>query len=280
MTDLNGVVDIVTVERAFDARRLEAELRRRMPSDGALTVRFIDPSRELHVESNGNNRVCVLLTKTSKSARDVGVQRCVEGYIKAGVPLIAAYQPRNYRLQTPSVLHAINGFAWGEGGSADRLATTLLRLIGLDERERRIFLSYRRGHGEQIVRQLRYALIDAGWHVFLDTFGIEPGADFQRDLFRALDSMSLLLVVEGPETRESQWVDDELAYATAHGVGIRAMVLPDVENRTFPRYAEDKVFHISPDTLIRSRGAQDRRLRQPVLRRWVDDLQADHTAAH
>ena len=221
----------------------------------------------------------VMLLIGTTDPLDANILQAVERSLRWRVPIIVAFDPKlGYRAQCPPPLHPINGHPWKSSEPPTALATTLLRLVGVEESFRRIFLSYRRGHGERLARQLRYALLDAGWQVFLDSFSIAPGVDFQRELFRDMDGRSLLLVIESRYTRQSSWVDDEIAFATAHGIAIKALVLPDHTAAETLRFAPDSCIKLDRTAFAGSR--LDPVLRRNCIDSIVSQLQAVNTGSY
>ncbi len=199
--------------------------------------------------------------------------------IAAQIPAFFAYDTcAPYTEQAPEEFLGLNGFEWARGHSPRSLAAVLLRRLGLDENERRIFLSYRRQSSEAMALQLRRHLQDCGWHVFLDTFDIEvASADFQVELFRDLDSRSLVLVLESAETRGSPWVNAEIYFAQARGVGIHALVHPEARHLR-PRFPGSISTALAAADLIGERSAT--LLSAQTLGEVADTLQRIHTNAH
>ena len=267
-------IGIYVADRADDAADLREDLRRRAEQSGQALSVTINPSLWPAADMDPYATIMVVVGYTDMIADSVwaAVERCRSRQI----PVLVTYDPRlRYEDQSPKQLRGVNGHRWPVGSSPDRVTRTLTRMVGIDVSHRRIFLSYRRGQGERIAHQLRHVLIDAGWRVFLDSFNIEPGAQFQQELFRDLDARSLVLVIESRGTRESAWVDDEIAFATAHGIGIRALVLPGGgEAIRFPAAAR---IAVRPEDLVEA-DATDPSLRDEALESILTSLQIANTA--
>ena len=120
-------------------------------------------------------------------------------------------------------------------GSPEETARVVLRLLGLNESDRRVFLSYRRSDGSELAHQLRYALIDAGWDVFLDRYNVPPATVFQDRLDRDLADKGFVLLLETPDASNSPWVEHEVAFAYRRKLGLMSLALPETpKSKLFP----------------------------------------------
>lgn len=125
----------------------------------------------------------------------------------------------------PEVVRPLNAVLWERGGEAATGA--ILRLLGLSERDRRLFLSYRRNDTSSLALQLREHLGRRAFDVFLDRFSVPPAADFQRRIDVELSDKAFVLLLESSSVRGSTWVQHEVAYALSHGISVLALSLPD-----------------------------------------------------
>src|SRR5215831_10069548 len=82
----------------------------------------------------------------------------------------------------PPALQPINAFT---DAAPESIAAALLRWLGLTEKHRRIFVSYRRSDALLMGEQIWEMLSKVGFDVFLDRFSVEPGFDFQARLTEA-----------------------------------------------------------------------------------------------
>ena len=90
-----------------------------------------------------------------------------------------------------------------------------------------MFLSYRRTDGSHLAQQLRHALLDERWDVFLDSFSVPPASDFQHRLYQDLADKAFVLLVETPDVTGSEWVEHEVAFAHTHRLGFMSLALPE-----------------------------------------------------
>ena len=81
--------------------------------------------------------------------------------------------------------------------------TSILRILGLVEEERKVFLSYVRRDSTPIALQLHRALVEAQFDVFLDRFAVPPGANFQKQLDEDIGDKAFVVLLESSELRSS-----------------------------------------------------------------------------
>jgi hypothetical protein len=145
----------------------------------------------------------------------------------------------------PEVVRPLNAHVWE--GTEDRAVQALLRLLGLIERERRLFLSYARSETSALALQLRTRLSERGFDVFLDRFSVPPAADFQRRINIELSDKAFVLLLESPAAVDSKWVQHEVAFAHTHSIALLALSLP--ETTKFPAVDEAFRYQLLPETL-------------------------------
>lgn len=160
-------------------------------------------------------------TKLSRAETNV-IQRALEAAIPVLPVLCGAAEFSD--LEPP--LSIINGLEW-KGG--DDVVNALFRLLGLDETDRKIFLSYKRSDSESVAYQVRYEMQDRGFDVFLDRFSVPPAVDFQGRLDEELSDKAFVLLIEGPSTNESEWVLHEVTYALRQHISLIALTLPEAQ---------------------------------------------------
>jgi hypothetical protein len=121
--------------------------------------------------------------------------------------------------KVPVSLAPVNGFAWNGREPDRRLARLLLAELGIEERQRRVFISHKRDDGLGAAEQLHDALSHAGFMPFIDRFAIREGTYVQEAIADALEDHAFLLLVETPSAHTSDWVFDEVDYALSHTMG-------------------------------------------------------------
>jgi hypothetical protein len=146
----------------------------------------------------------------------------------------------------PESLHVINALQWS---GSDEAGQRIAAMLGLIEDERKLFLSYRRIEAEGLALQLRRALADRGFDVFLDRFSVPPGADFQKRLTQELADKSFVLLLETATAQGSDWVQWEVSYAVDHHIPVLALSLPGAD--------PDGKFGVLDDAFRRVVGEQE-----------------------
>ena len=220
----------------------------------------------------------VIVSDTRATATDREVTRIATWCLAHFVPVyfVCDTTEASFPEQAPKVLRKINGLPYQTPEELDEVCNRILHLIGYDERDRSVFISYRRQDGEQIAHDLRYALIDRGWDVFLDRYIIPPGSNFQAELTRDLDGRGLVLVIESPTITTSAWVEYELAFARRHGIGIHAVCLPETaRGQQVPGLEDERRTNLSHDRFVPRDGGQV----PPGLPEVIARLQRAHTFA-
>ena len=141
------------------------------------------------------------------------------------LPSASRDRPGEVSQQIPESIAHLNAAFWeGDGTQA---VTSLLEMLGLIEKERKIFISYRRSETNALAIQLHTELVRRRFDVFLDRFTVEPGADFQRRLDQDLGDKAFVLLLESSGLRDSQWVQHEIAYAHSRRIEMLALTLPN-----------------------------------------------------
>jgi hypothetical protein len=230
----------------------------------------------------GRKEAAVCLYFASRALRTrrqpvAAVQRVLDAGLPV-FPIVGAREP--FTGVVPGLLHPFNALRWDGPLPAARVTSHVLRALGLAEQQRRVFISYRRADALYMAEQLWETLSKRGFQVFLDRFGVAPGADFQRRLFEALDDKSFVLLLESPGVSGSPWVDAEVQYARKQDMGFAALTWPQTvaQNRRMPGVVEDYRLHIPPKSLVVDRRGQGR-LRPAFLARVLERVESRHAKA-
>ena len=132
---------------------------------------------------------------------------------------------RRARQDIPEVLSRLNAMSWDD--DSGRVIQAVLTHLGIAERERKLFLSYRRQETSALALQLRRELSERAYDVFLDRFSVPPGDDFQRRLDIELADKAFVLLLESESAIGSPWVQHEVTYALSHRIAVLALTMPD-----------------------------------------------------
>ena len=233
-------VVLLTADRQSDADALATEIETQAKRSGG-TRAALEITRDPTVldavpEPDDPTTVLVVVGGSAATGQDpvIGqaVARCQET-LRACLPVFD--RSGTFQEQMPTQVHELNGVLWDVGSAPASVAAHTLRLLGLAEGERRVFLSYRRTDGSALAHQLRHALLDERWDVFLDRFSVPPATDFQHRLYRDLADKAFVLLLETPDVTGSDWVEHEVAFAHAHRLGLMSLALPETTpQRLYP----------------------------------------------
>ena len=141
------------------------------------------------------------------------------------IPVVEDF--RRFSDSVPTSLAAVNGFAWNDSEGTKRLVRLLLEQLGIEDSQRRVFISHKREDGLGAAEQVHDRLTHHGFVPFIDRFAIRSGERVQDAIADALERHAFLLLLETPEAHESPWVFDEVDYALSHAMGILIVSWPD-----------------------------------------------------
>jgi len=235
-------IDILHKGQAERAASLQTAIQERVKAHtgGATTVLFGDPSVECDL---------IVYLGTLAAAGDSAIQRRLEEAIHDKLRLLPLVDNLDdYFTVTPDCLHPINGEKWS---TAAEIAELVLRQVGLTDRDRRVFLSYRRKESTPVALQLFEKLHQAGYVVFLDYFSVDRGEVIQERIAQALEEMSFVLLLETKGSADSKWVaEEEIGYALNHRLGLMSLAWPEVKKSpVFPMIPPDRREVIGGDEL-------------------------------
>lgn len=141
------------------------------------------------------------------------------------LPVVSTLE--NFANEVPTIIAHANGMAWSNDSDLSRLIRVILEELGIEERQRRVFVSHRREDGLGAAEQLHDRLTHANFQPFIDRFAIRRGRDVQQEIADALEDHAFLLLLESPLAHTSDWVFDEVDYALSHTMGILIVSWPD-----------------------------------------------------
>lgn len=145
------------------------------------------------------------------------------------LPIIPAVSTLDgFRNQVPSTIAGVNGLELNSDADLTRLVSAVFENLHLLRLERRLFISYRRAESTGVAIQLFEALDERGFEVFLDSRSIPPAADVQAELWHRLADSDVVILLDTPEFRVSDWTVQELAKANATSIQILHLLWPGV----------------------------------------------------
>ncbi|NTS41923.1 toll/interleukin-1 receptor domain-containing protein [Flavisolibacter sp. BT320] len=130
-------------------------------------------------------------------------------------------QPQGQFIQLPAPLNSPQAAFWTN--DVGDVLPELWRLMGMDHRDSRIFISYKKTDTSPLAEQLYEGLSKKGFEVFLDRFSIGVGIHFQRRLYQELADKAMVLFLESPNFQQSDWVKLEIAFAKKNRLGFYAL---------------------------------------------------------
>lgn len=115
--------------------------------------------------------------------------------------------------QVPPQIQLIKALDWSGGPAPSELVRSVFHGLGITERERRVFISYRQLDGAQLAVAVHDALVKKGFGVFLDRFQTAVGEDIQGKIDEAIEDTAFMLLLYSPDMPHSTWVDWEVTRA-------------------------------------------------------------------
>jgi hypothetical protein len=106
------------------------------------------------------------------------------------------------------------------------MAGRVLDAADIGARRRRVFISYVRRESSALAEQLFDRLQRERFSVFLDSFTLEPGIDFEERLQEELADKGTVLVLETRSNGHRTWTRFEVDFARRHRLGLLALRLP------------------------------------------------------
>lgn len=215
----------------------------------------------------------VIYLASADAAVDPDVAQALEDARAAAFPVLPIGRDEaGLHLLLPDVIRRLNAIIWNDGAEQ---AVKIARLLGLVESERKLFLSYRRTESEALALQLRRALSERSYDVFLDRFSVPPAVDFQERLDAELADKAFALLLESASAVGSDWVQHEVSYALGHHIAVLALSLPDADPDG--RFGViDDAFRLSINSAELEGAGPERTLTDEALARVLDvvELQA------
>lgn len=165
---------------------------------------------------------------SAAAAGNPGLGDLVAEALASGRPVVPVVEDlASYRQAVPEPLPPINGFAWEGPDPAQRLTLLLLEELGIEDKQRRVFISHKRDDGLGAAEQLHDRLTHHGFVPFIDRFAIRSAARVQETIADALEDHAFLLLLETPLAHTSDWVFDEVDYALSHTMGTLILRWPN-----------------------------------------------------
>jgi hypothetical protein len=240
-----------------------------------VAIEDVLPARTDPAKTAPQTVVVFLADETSRADEELRAQlEDAHAQLVAILPVVR--QGADVFTVLPDVLRPLNAVTWERDGVS--VVGAILRLLGLIERERRLFLSYRRHDTSGLALQLREHLGRRAYDVFLDRFSVPPAADFQRRIDIELSDKAFVLLLESASAVGSEWVQHEVAYALSHGISLLVLSMPDTPKEArFPSVDEAFRLELPDEDLEPARdgvGSNDLVLNVNALNAVLDEVES------
>jgi hypothetical protein len=134
---------------------------------------------------------------------------------------------KNFAVHTPEgPLRRLNGVEWGTSDAPPSIIHFIRETLGLEERQRLVFLSHRRSDALALTEQLHDRLVKNRFWPFVDRFDIVPAEDVQKRIYAALEETAFVVLVESPDATLSEWVLEEVHFALRESLGMLIVTFP------------------------------------------------------
>ncbi len=227
--------EVVIVHEDLDdwAREVKESVRETgetiLSQSEAIGCREVNSRDDLCELSNPEHHVVVLYLGNRAGGQSEAINSALNMALENSIsvlPVVRQSDPGDVEEKLPQSVQLLNAADWNE--DRGRALTALRQMLGLEESERKVFISYSRQESSEIAFQLHDALSRRKFDVFLDRFSVQPGEDFQRKLDQELADKAFVVLLESPGVRESRWIQHEISYALDHRIGVLAVTMPSV----------------------------------------------------
>jgi hypothetical protein len=217
MTQTTYEVQVIQLDRGAEMAELREALDAELQRVGMH--RAVEVSVGEEPPSLPGPSVAVYLG-SSAAAEDPGVASSIDAALAADLVVIPVVSDLgDFASLAPAALSPVNGWEWSGPEPAIRLARILLEELGIEDSQRRVFISHHRADGLGAAEQLHDGLTHTGFLPFIDRFAIRVGEDVQARIADALEDHAFLLLLETPSAADSEWILDEVDYALSHTMG-------------------------------------------------------------
>jgi len=116
--------------------------------------------------------------------------------------------------QVPYDIKNIQAVIWEHGTLVPpRLLSTIFESLGILDKDRKIFISYKRTDATGVAFQLHEGLVKRGFNAFLDKIRVTSPQNIQDEITKAMEETAFILLLHSPEMHESQWITTEIIQA-------------------------------------------------------------------
>ena len=163
--------------------------------------------------------------KNGHGDKDVAAVEKLMGNGDAIFPI--CFTADKYKEEMPAVLHPVNGRMYSEK-ELDSIVNVAFEELRLLRKRRRVFISYKRSDSAAVANQLYDVLSRHQFDVFLDTYSIRGAVDFQSELHHRITDSDVLIQLNSPNFKDSDWCNEEISEANARQVGVLQINWPGI----------------------------------------------------
>lgn len=137
---------------------------------------------------------------------------------------------KQYSINVTKELNEVNGLQLEDTKLPDfsRLSNCILENLSLLREDRRIFISYKRKDSRSIALQLYDELQARNFNTFIDTHVIPPAKKMQDSIWHNLADSDVVILLDSPKFKESEWTMLERAQANATSIQILHVLWPTI----------------------------------------------------
>lgn len=142
------------------------------------------------------------------------------------LPIVESLE--HYTMNVPPSLRSINGKSCQTEDEETEAVSLILENLSLLRKDRRLFISYRRTESTGVADQLSDSFTEKGFDCFLDTRSVRPSDNFQNELWHRMADSDVVILLDTPGFRTSEWTVAELTQANSTSVQILHLLWPGV----------------------------------------------------
>ena len=175
---------------------------------------------QINTDEDGLKIIIFFGTEIVKESKET--LELIKRAINSGIFIIPVIDNQeNFNQCIPEMLKNINAFYWKETEFPEkRLVRKIFENLGIDEKQRRVFISYRRKDGLGMADQILDRLSRQRFNVFLDKYDVEVGHNIQQEIYESIEDKAFLVVIESPDAHNSQWISKEIIFALTHEIPV------------------------------------------------------------
>ena len=129
----------------------------------------------------------------------------------------------------PYLLSPVNAAEVKRKEDCIKIVNYLLAEFRLLREKKKVFISYCRKDTSRFAYQLYDELNHRGYDVFLDSYSIDYGLDFQEELQEFLADSDIMVFLRSEQSAKSRWVQAELAKVNRLQIGVVEVQWPELD---------------------------------------------------